>query len=333
RSSVGVLLNNTSFDDTTPPVTTASLSGRTGDHGWYRGPVIVTLSATDPDDAVAATYYSVDGGSNQTYSAPFSLGGPRVRQLSFYSVDSYGNQEKAHSLTIKTDAKPPVITLAARPATLWPPNGKMVSVSISGTITDATSGVNPSGAAFKVTDEYGSIQPSGSVTLGAGGNYTFAVSLQASRREDDRDGRLYTVTVAALDNAGNPAWTSMAVIVPHDRGGLGKPALSASIAGKWKSGTTITATLRLTDRGTGAASQVLIDQVDLRTLSGTDTVTLSSPPLPLSAGNLAIGASTNVTLTLNVPTTVTKFSLTEKGTVQDVAGSTFSFALAQTVYP
>jgi len=206
-----------SVGDTTPPVTTASVSGPTGDNGWYRGAVTVTLSATDPDDRVAATYYSVDGGPNQTYSAPFSIAGDGIHELSFYSVDSHGNQEKPHTPAIKIDATPPTITLTVQPATLWPPNGEMVSVSVSGTIADATSGVNASSATLRVTDEYGSIQPSGPVTLGAGGSYTFTVSLQASRRGDDRDGRLYTVTVGGLDNAGNPASASTAVVVPHDQ--------------------------------------------------------------------------------------------------------------------
>jgi len=58
----------------------------------------------------------------------------------------------------------------------------MVNVSVSGKITDAASGVDPSGVSFSVTDEYGSIQPSGPLTLGAGRNYYFSLSLQASRR-------------------------------------------------------------------------------------------------------------------------------------------------------
>jgi hypothetical protein len=81
--------------DTTPPVTTASLSGPKGNNGWYRGAVVVTLSATDPDSPVAATYYSVDGSAQQTYSAPFSIAGDGVHQLSFYSIDPAGNQEKS----------------------------------------------------------------------------------------------------------------------------------------------------------------------------------------------------------------------------------------------
>jgi hypothetical protein len=112
-----------------------------------------------------------------------------------------------------------VITISASPKTLWPPNGKMVSVTISGKITDAGSGVNASTAAYTVTDEYRLVQPSGPVTLlDANGSYSFAIQLQASRNGNDRDGRQYTISVSAQDNAGNQGLASAVVIVPHDQG-------------------------------------------------------------------------------------------------------------------
>jgi len=97
------------------------------------------------------------------------------------------------------DTIPPVITIAASPTTLWPPNGKLVSVRVVGTMTDEPggSGVNASSAAFMVLDEYGQLQPRGSLTLRADGHYTFTVALKASRRGNDRDGRHYTIVVSA----------------------------------------------------------------------------------------------------------------------------------------
>src|SRR5262245_25815748 len=85
---------------------------------------------------------------------------------------------------------PPVITVSATPATLWPPNGRLVQVTIAGTITDAGSGVAPGTATFEVKDEYDLIQPSGKITTGdASGRYSFVIQLQASRNDNDRDGR------------------------------------------------------------------------------------------------------------------------------------------------
>jgi hypothetical protein len=111
---------------------------------------------------------------------------------------------------------PPVITLSATPTSLWPPNGKMVPATVSGTITDT--GCIVTSAAYAVTDEYGQIQPSGPVTLSAGGGYSFTVLLRASRLGTDLDGRRYTVTIRASDNAGNSGSKTSVITVPHDQG-------------------------------------------------------------------------------------------------------------------
>lgn len=115
---------------------------------------------------------------------------------------------------------PPVITVSATPSMLWPPNNKMVTVTVSGTITDnepGGTGVNQSTAAYAVTDEYGQVQPQGSVSIVSDGSYSFTIQLQASRKGDDKDGRHYIITVSAEDNAGNKGSSSTSVIVSHDQ--------------------------------------------------------------------------------------------------------------------
>jgi probable HAF family extracellular repeat protein len=111
------------------------------------------------------------------------------------------------------DTTPPTITVAASPATLSPPNGKLVPVTVSGAITDEGSGV--SSAAYQVTDEYGQIQPSGNITPGVDGEYAFTIELQASRDAKDKDGRRYTIKVSATDEAGNEGSKSATVTVPR----------------------------------------------------------------------------------------------------------------------
>src|SRR5712691_1612535 len=112
------------------------------------------------------------------------------------------------------DTIPPVVSISANPSILWPPNGEMVLVRISGTITDSESGVDPSSAAYSVRDDYGIVQPSGPITLGLAGRYSLTILLQASRKGEDLAGRHYTVMVSAKDNAGNPALVSIVVKVP-----------------------------------------------------------------------------------------------------------------------
>jgi hypothetical protein len=116
------------------------------------------------------------------------------------------------------DATPPLVTCAANPKTLWPANGKPVVVTVSGTIIDSTSGVDTSSLKFSVKDEYGVVQPTGTFSLGTGGNFSFSVSLIAGRNGNDNDGRTYQISATGKDNAGNPGSCSTTSTVPHDQG-------------------------------------------------------------------------------------------------------------------
>ena len=116
------------------------------------------------------------------------------------------------------DTTPPTITVSANPASLWPPNGEMIQVTVSGTIADTQSGVDAATAKFTVYDQDGTVQPLGPVTVAADGSFSFTVLLQASRNGSDLTGRHYSITVRASDNAGNPGFGSAVVVVPHDQG-------------------------------------------------------------------------------------------------------------------
>jgi probable HAF family extracellular repeat protein len=120
-----------------------------------------------------------------------------------------------HGFVATPDTVPPVITVAASPATLSPPNGRLVTVTVSGAITDRLGGSGVQTSTYQVTDEYGQIQPSGDVTLEPDGRYAFTVALQASRNGNDRDGRRYTIEVSATDHAGNEGAKSATVTVPR----------------------------------------------------------------------------------------------------------------------
>ena len=188
--------------DSTAPVTGAAVAGTAGDNGWYRGLVLLTLSATDAFSGVRSSYYAVNGGSPQTYSEPFGVAADGAHTVNFWSDDKAYNTEQRRSLVVRVDANAPAVTAAANPATR--PKGKSnVSVAISGRVTDAASGVRPGSANFFVTDEYGVAQPTGAVVLQPDGTYSFSLSLPATRNSRDADGHRYTITVRALDQAGN----------------------------------------------------------------------------------------------------------------------------------
>ena len=149
----------------------------------------------------------LDSGGNLTWSiAAADLNGDRRPDL---INANYNNSTVAVLLNNTPFCTTPVITVSTNPSLLWPPNGKMVPVVVSGTITDT--GCTVITAAYALTDEYGEVQPSGPVTLGSDGFYSFTVFLKSSRIGADSDGRVYTVTVRAEDNAHNVASKTSAV--------------------------------------------------------------------------------------------------------------------------
>ena len=188
--------------DSTAPVTQASASGTAGTNGWFRSAVQVSLSATDNLSGVQNSFYQVDGGAAQTYTGAFVLSTLGQHTVNYWSVDNLNNTEATHSLLVKIDNASPVVTAAANPSTA-PKGPRPVTVTISGSVTDAVSGL--ASASFNVIDEYGTTQPSGSVTVQANGSYSFTLSLPASKQGNDKDGHLYTIVVSASDQAGNSA--------------------------------------------------------------------------------------------------------------------------------
>jgi hypothetical protein len=211
--------------DTTPPVTTAVSSPPPNSFGWNNSNVSVTLSAVDEigGSGVKQISYVLTGA--QTGSAvvvgnttSVSISAEGIITVTYFATDNAGNQETAKTLTVRIDKTPPAISLTPAMQTLWPPNGNLVADVMSGNLTDALSGVDPSTVRFSVIDEYGLVQPSGPVTLLPNGAFSFSVMLEASRRGQDRDGRQYQIIVTGSDKAGNQASTSTSVTVPHDQG-------------------------------------------------------------------------------------------------------------------
>ena len=87
-----------------PPVTTASFSP-SGVNGVYPGPVTITLSATAASGfSVTKTTYKVDGGAEQTYSAPFTISSEGDHTLVVQSTDNAGVFEAPKTINVKIQA-------------------------------------------------------------------------------------------------------------------------------------------------------------------------------------------------------------------------------------
>jgi len=97
------------YIDTTAPVTTASLSG-TLTSGTYYSAVQVTLTATDNLSGVAATYYTLDGGAQTTYSGAFSVSALGSHTVKYWSVDYAGNVGATQSVGFTIASPLPKLT-------------------------------------------------------------------------------------------------------------------------------------------------------------------------------------------------------------------------------
>jgi len=144
-----------------------------------------------------------------------TTGGVQVQTASSVPVDGSGTGGVTITSVNGVPQTPPTATCTATPSTLWPPNGKPVVVTVSGTITAGTSRLVAS--TYKVIDSYGQVQPNGNITLTKGA-YSFGVPLIAARNGDDKDGRTYTIYVTGSDTIGNVGACSAVVTVPHDQG-------------------------------------------------------------------------------------------------------------------
>jgi hypothetical protein len=115
------------------------------------------------------------------------------------------------------DETPPVVTCSANPRTLWPPNHKLVPITVDVSVEDGDSG--PAGYTLEsvVANEPAA---TGDVSGFSIGTADTTGALRATRGA--RSGRVYTLTYVGKDNAGNTASCSTTVTVPHDNAKAGR---------------------------------------------------------------------------------------------------------------
>jgi hypothetical protein len=103
------------------------------------------------------------------------------------------------------------------PEILWQPNHKMQEVSISGRVI-LKEGCSLLEAGYNIDDEYGIYTSMGLLTVASDGSFTAYLLLEASRYGKDKDGRHYTITLYAQDEAGIGTSAPLVFLVPHDKG-------------------------------------------------------------------------------------------------------------------
>lgn len=155
--------------DTIAPVTSASLSGTLLSGSTYKSAVQVKLSATDSGyptsgSGVSTTYYALNTGGYQVYTAPLTVKYAGSYTVHFLTVDKAGNYEAAKAVSFIIT---PVLTMS--PASLAFGNQVLGTVSAAKTVTIT----NITAAAVPIS----SIIPSGDFALTSN---TCGASLAAS---------------------------------------------------------------------------------------------------------------------------------------------------------
>jgi hypothetical protein len=114
------------------------------------------------------------------------------------------------SAELYTPTGPTITDLNAKPNILWPPNKKMVPVSVSVNTTDGCGAV--SCQIVNVTSNEPVIPGVDWIIAGP-----LTINLRADRLGKG-NGRIYTITVQCTDGAGNNTQKDVLVKVPHDQG-------------------------------------------------------------------------------------------------------------------
>jgi hypothetical protein len=207
---VPVLRNNQAIafaPDSTPPIVTASLAGTAGSGGWYRSPVAVTWTVSDPETGV----------TNSTGCAPATLSTETAGTALTCTATNGVGMSASSSVTVKIDRTLPVIQgMPAAGCSLWPANKKLVTVATV-TASDARSGIATGSFQVTATSNQPQDPKSPDIVITKQPSGSFVVQLKADN-EGKKDDRIYTISATAADVAGNVTKTAATCVVPHDQG-------------------------------------------------------------------------------------------------------------------
>ena len=207
--------------DTHAPAVTEALKNDTGtlsnDH-LTRDPTLT--GSGDPnavvhftlDGSLIAATATADNSGAWTFTPTNQVDGNHTVVAS--ETDAAGNTSTA-SQAFVLDTTPPVVSVSVRPSVLYPPNHQLVEITANVTATDDRD-PHPTISLASITSNQGDDWRGDGHTAPDIVVDNGKIFLRAERAGGSAD-RVYTITFAARDAAGNEATASGTVTVPHDQ--------------------------------------------------------------------------------------------------------------------
>lgn len=212
------------------PPTVTCFSAATAECG---APVTLTIAASDLDGDAITVVWKVNGQAVQTNEVPSSLP-PNSNSVSLLiglnlgtnlievaATDGAGHAASCSNSVVVVDTKPPVIlSVAANPSVLWPPNHQMFAVDLSAEVRD-----DCSPATWKIVGVTSNEPVTGPGDSGTAPDWGIAADHQVllrAERAGSGAGRIYSIMVAATDSSGNSSGTVVTVTVPKSQGKAGR---------------------------------------------------------------------------------------------------------------
>jgi hypothetical protein len=199
-------VTNTAGVATTTPTFAGFPLGVT--NGTYSNTLDLTLlSSYNP------TYVTNNGGTTAT--AEVALTTAIAEGRAYWNVHSTAFPGgEIRGFLVKQDEPPTIESVTATPSVLWPPNRKMIPVTIDVQVTDDHT--NQTTTSTQIID----VKSNESSSPGSKGpDWEITGPLTLNLRADrlgKGTGRIYTITVESEDDGGNLATAEVTVVVPHD---------------------------------------------------------------------------------------------------------------------
>jgi len=235
----------------------------------------VTFAATDASSGIAATYFKVNGGAQQTGNA-VALSAEGGYTLTYWSVDKAGNTEQPHAVTVVIDKSAPVTTVTADP--IAPQNGwYMSNVSLAFAATDANAGTTT-----YYTVDGGAQQSGTSLVLSALGTHSVAY-WSVDQAGNVEAAHALSVSIGPIDLNASVKLTQQGATLNR-------------VTGKYVGSVTVT---NLTGDTLSGPLQLKLDGLTSGVTLDNASGTSAGYPYVTLAGALAPGASVSVPLTFS----------------------------------